>query len=130
MNISQLSNLSLSELRSLNEAVVNMIKFKRTTEASLKKMEQAEWDSANPEKSALWKEYLAFSLPPLSFEQIPFKAGSPTRNASGAVLEYLSEHIGNMIVMSADLSNRAGASSCTAPIITARAACPSMTRWC
>jgi len=39
MNISQLSNLSLSELRSLNEAVVNMIKFKRTTEASLKKME-------------------------------------------------------------------------------------------
>ena len=39
MNISQLSNLSLSEQRSLNEAVVNMIKFKRTTEASLKKME-------------------------------------------------------------------------------------------
>ena len=39
MNISQLSNLSLSELRSLIEAVVNMIKFKRTTEASLKKME-------------------------------------------------------------------------------------------
>ena len=39
MNISQLSSLSLSELRSLNEAVVNMIKFKRTTEASLKKME-------------------------------------------------------------------------------------------
>jgi hypothetical protein len=39
MNISQLSSLSISELRSLNEAVVNMIKFKRTTEASLKKME-------------------------------------------------------------------------------------------
>lgn len=39
MNISELSSLSLSELRSLNEAVVNMIKFKRTTEASLKKME-------------------------------------------------------------------------------------------
>ena len=39
MNISQLSSLSLSELRSLNEAVVNMIKFKRATEASLKKME-------------------------------------------------------------------------------------------
>ncbi len=39
MNISQLSSLSLSELRSLNEAVVNMIKLKRATEASLKKME-------------------------------------------------------------------------------------------
>ena len=39
MNISQLSSLSISELRDLNEAVVNMIKFKRATEASLKKME-------------------------------------------------------------------------------------------
>jgi hypothetical protein len=39
MNISELSSLSISELRSLNEAVVNMIKFKRATEASLKKME-------------------------------------------------------------------------------------------
>lgn len=37
MNIPQLSSLSLSELRSLNEAVVNMIKFKRATETSDKK---------------------------------------------------------------------------------------------
>ena len=37
MNTSQLSSLSLSELRSLNEAVVNMIKFKRATEASYMK---------------------------------------------------------------------------------------------
>ena len=37
MNISQLSSLSISELRSLNEAVVNMIKFKRATEASYMK---------------------------------------------------------------------------------------------
>ena len=37
MNTSQLSSLSLSELRSLNEAVVNMIKFKRATETSYKK---------------------------------------------------------------------------------------------
>ena len=39
MNISQLSSLSLSELRSLNEAVVNMIKLKRNMEATLKKVE-------------------------------------------------------------------------------------------
>jgi len=37
MNISQLSSLSISELRDLNEAVVNMIKFKRATEASYMK---------------------------------------------------------------------------------------------
>jgi hypothetical protein len=37
MNYSQLSKLSVDELRSLNEAVVNMIKFKRATETSDKK---------------------------------------------------------------------------------------------
>ena len=39
MNISDLSSLSISELRSLNEAVVNMIKLKRNMEASIKKVE-------------------------------------------------------------------------------------------
>ena len=39
MNISELSSLSLSELRSLNEAVVNMIKLKRNMESTLKKVE-------------------------------------------------------------------------------------------
>jgi hypothetical protein len=39
MNISQLSSLSISELRSLNEAVVNMIKLKRNMESTLKKVE-------------------------------------------------------------------------------------------
>ena len=39
MNISNLSSLSISELRSLNEAVVNMIKLKRNMESTLKKVE-------------------------------------------------------------------------------------------
>jgi citrate lyase alpha subunit len=38
MNISQLSSLSISELRSLNEAVVSMIKHKRSMESALKKV--------------------------------------------------------------------------------------------
>jgi hypothetical protein len=38
MNISQLSSLSISELRSLNEAVVSMIKHKRRMESTLKKV--------------------------------------------------------------------------------------------
>jgi hypothetical protein len=36
--ISQLSSLSVSELRSLNEAVVDMIKLKRNMESTLKKV--------------------------------------------------------------------------------------------
>ena len=38
MNISNLSSLSLSELRSLNEAVVSMIKHKRAMESAVKKV--------------------------------------------------------------------------------------------
>ena len=38
MNLSNLSSLSLSELRSLNEAVVSMIKHKRAMESSIKKV--------------------------------------------------------------------------------------------
>ena len=38
MNISQLSSLSISELRSLNEAVINTIKYKRKLESSAKKV--------------------------------------------------------------------------------------------
>jgi len=38
MNISQLSSLSISELRLLNEAVVNMIKYKRRIESTIKKV--------------------------------------------------------------------------------------------
>lgn len=38
MNYSQLSSLSLSELRSLNSAVVDMIKLKRNMEATVKKV--------------------------------------------------------------------------------------------
>ena len=38
MNYSQLSSLSISELRSLNEAVVSMIKHKRSMESTLKKV--------------------------------------------------------------------------------------------
>jgi hypothetical protein len=38
MNISQLSSLSISELRSLNEAVINMVKHKRNMESTLKKV--------------------------------------------------------------------------------------------
>ena len=38
MNISQLSSLSISELRSLNVAVIDMIKLKRNMESTLKKV--------------------------------------------------------------------------------------------
>jgi transketolase len=65
----------------------------------------ASWEAANPDLALRWQSYISGTLPELDFNSIPFKANSPTRNASGAVLEYLSGHLGNMIVISADLSN-------------------------
>lgn len=38
MNYSELEKMSVSELRSLNETVVNMIKLKRRMEATIKKV--------------------------------------------------------------------------------------------
>ena len=38
MNYSELEKMTVSELRSLNEVVVNMIKLKRNMEASIKKV--------------------------------------------------------------------------------------------
>jgi transketolase len=70
-----------------------------------RKKAQSSWESVNPDLAARWKDYFNGRLPGLDFSSIPFKANSPTRGASGAVLAHFSEHVNNMIVMSADLSN-------------------------
>jgi transketolase len=51
------------------------------------------------------KQFLSGRIPDLDLSEVSFKANSPTRNTSGAVLQYLADKIDNMIVMSADLSN-------------------------
>jgi transketolase len=82
----------------------NVLDRKRNETAERNKA-MASWEITYPGLAARWHSYLSPTLPDLDFQSIPFKASSPTRNASGAVLEYLSEHLDNMIVMSADLSN-------------------------
>jgi transketolase len=66
---------------------------------------QHEWENTHPELAGRWNQYFNGQLPELNFSSIPYKPDGPTRNASGAVLAWMSKHVDNMIVMSADLSN-------------------------
>mgnify|MGYP002508278458 CR=1 FL=1 len=76
----------------------------RTIVAERRK-EEAEWAAANPEKAEMLKNWWENKLPELPWDQIEQKPNSPTRNASAVCLSMLSEHVGNMIVSSADLCN-------------------------
>ena len=63
------------------------------------------WALENPEKARMLKEYRCMELPKLDWDAIELKPGMATRAASANVLGYLAEHVGNMIVSSADLAN-------------------------
>lgn len=66
---------------------------------------EQEWAAANPDKAALLKQYLSGKLPELDWNSIEMKPGCATRAASATVLSFLAEHLGNMVVSSADLAN-------------------------
>lgn len=70
-----------------------------------KKAEQAAWEKANPQLAAKYHRFLSGKAPELDYSAITHKAGIATRTASADVLTYLAQHVENMIVSSADLSN-------------------------
>lgn len=63
------------------------------------------WAAENPEKAELLRSYESMQLPALDWSDVEIKPGQPTRVASAACLGFLAEHVGNMIVSSADLCN-------------------------
>ena len=63
------------------------------------------WKAENPEKARILEEYKALDLPKLDWDSIELKPNMASRAASAAVLGFLAEHVGNMIVSSADLAN-------------------------
>ncbi|MFS4457142.1 transketolase family protein [Maribacter sp. 2304DJ31-5] len=73
--------------------------------ASSKKAEIKAWEDTNEELAKKLDGFLSGSLPELDFSSIEHKEGLATRAASSGVLGYLAEHVENMIVSSADLSN-------------------------
>ena len=66
---------------------------------------EAEWKAANPVSAKEYEAWFSGETPCVDWSEIQQKAGAATRNASGAVLSYLAQNVGNMVVSSADLSN-------------------------
>lgn len=77
---------------------------KRSVVAERKSLHQ-QWANAHPDLQKTLEIYLSGAIPDIDHSQIPQKAHIATRNASKAVLAHYADHIGNMIVSSADLSN-------------------------
>ncbi|WP_299781837.1 transketolase [uncultured Formosa sp.] len=77
----------------------------KTAQASDKKSEINLWRKNNSSLAEKLDFFLSGSLPELDFESITHKAGLASRAASSGVLGYLAEHVENIIVSSADLSN-------------------------
>lgn len=73
--------------------------------AAERKAEQKAWAEANPELAKKLESYLRNELPHIDWDKIEVKPNVASRNASSAVLSALGEHVGNMIVSSADLAN-------------------------
>jgi transketolase len=73
--------------------------------AAARRAEQAAWEAAEPALAAKLHAFLSGKAPDIDWSAIAQKPGSATRNASGAVLAYLADHLENFIVASADLSN-------------------------
>lgn len=67
--------------------------------------EEKKWAKENPELAQTLSNWIEGKMPELQWDAIALKAGMATRNASATVLGYLAEHLGNMIVSSADLAN-------------------------
>ncbi len=63
------------------------------------------WAKANPEKAETLNGYIAGKLPQIDWDAIQIKENAATRTTSGAVLNFLGQQVGNMIVSSADLAN-------------------------
>ena len=64
-----------------------------------------QWASEHPDKAATLKRFFSNEAPNLKWDEIALGENEATRNASSKVLAYFADHVDNMIVASADLSN-------------------------
>ncbi len=81
------------------------VKKKLIIEADKEKEKYAKWQDKNPDKAKQLESFLEGELPYIDWDAIEQKPVDATRNASSRVLAYLADHVKNLIVSSADLSN-------------------------
>lgn len=78
---------------------------KKAVQAERKKAEQQAWEKANPELAEKFHKFFNSEVPHIDYAAIEQKPNSASRASSGTVLSHFADHVENMIVMSADLSN-------------------------
>ncbi|WP_010661977.1 transketolase family protein [Marinilabilia salmonicolor] len=77
----------------------------KAVQANRKKAEQETWEKANPELAEQFHQFFSKEAPKVDYASIEQKADAASRGSSGTVLAHFADHVENMIVMSADLSN-------------------------
>ncbi len=87
------------------EVYYDKVLSKKVEEFALKNQKIEIWKKENPILNRKLEQFLSGELPELDFSKIDFKPNMATRESSSFVLGYLAEHLENMIVSSADLSN-------------------------
>ncbi len=78
---------------------------KKSADARKRKESEQKWRKENPVLAIKLDQYFSGKAPVLKTDEIAQKEGVATRAASASVLDWLSRHVENMIVTSADLSN-------------------------
>ena len=66
---------------------------------------EAAWREENPALAQKMDNFYSGKLPEIDYSAINIKPDDATRSASAAMLGYFAEHVENMVVSSADLSN-------------------------
>lgn len=89
------------EVKAYYEEVLN----RKRAQAKQRKAAFETWTTDNPNRAAKLTQFFSEEIQEVDWAAIEQKAGAATRNASGAVLAHLADHVENMIVGSADLSN-------------------------
>ncbi|MDD5508072.1 MAG: transketolase [Bacteroidales bacterium] len=83
----------------------SLIRQEKINAAAARKAAENDWKRSHPSEANDYERLMKGYLPDLDLETLPIKSDMATRVASSTVLEYLSVHLNNMIVISADLSN-------------------------
>lgn len=66
---------------------------------------EKKWRAANHDLAKKFDSFFSGKTPDVDFSKIEFSNDAATRASSSTVMSYLAEHVDNMIVASADLSN-------------------------
>ncbi|MGB3618020.1 MAG: transketolase [Catalinimonas sp.] len=81
------------------------VRARKAEQAAARREGHEAWAAANPEQAKKLQGFIDGDLSHLDLSEVEQKPDAATRNASAQVLSYLADHMDNLIVASADLSD-------------------------